>query len=136
MKINLILLLLILLCACGSNSPENTKDREKIIDITDVRYFFLNKFIFHKDKEVKIYFVPKYIPGKDEPGYGFYAYKKGVKTKAYMICWGKNKYDKAAYKWANDSTINIRLFNLSNNLSDSYTYTYSNHCQMLGINNY
>lgn len=133
MKLNLNLLLLILLCSCGSIGPDLTKDGEKIIDIIDAKYFMLNKFSFHKDKEVKVYYLGKYLPEKDNPGYGFYANKKGVKASAYFVCWGHNKYDKAAYKWVNDSIIKIRLFNITNNISDNYTYTYSSHSQSLGI---
>lgn len=135
MKLNLILLLLILLCSCGPNSPENSKGTEKLIDIIDARYFFLNKFIFHKDKEVKIYYVGTLHPN-DNPNYGLYVYRKGIGQTGRFIFLGHYKYDKADYKWVNDTTLNFKLFNSFNHLSDNYTFTYSldGHRESLGIN--
>ena len=135
MKINLIFLLTILLCACESNSTDKVVGKEKVISIIDKKYYFFNKFEFHQDKEVKIYEVGT-LHLNDNPNYGLYVYRKGIGQTGNFIFWGHNKYDKAEYKWLNDTTLNIKLFNSFNNFSDNYTFRCSldGHRESFGIN--
>jgi hypothetical protein len=133
MKQNLILILTILLCACGSNTNQKDSNTEKIINILDKHDYLKSKLEFHKDKEVKIYDVGLLDPN-DTQNYALYVYRKGVGQTGNFIFWAHNKYDKAAYKWVNDTTLKLRLFNSSNNFSDSYTYTYHRNGGEFGMN--
>jgi hypothetical protein len=131
----LIIILGIIVCACNSNTKQKDRDGEKIIDIVDEHEYIKTKFEFHKDKEVRIFGSSYRMPESEFPNYALYIYRKGKGQAGKFIFWGHHKYDKAAYKWANDSILNFRLFNSSNNLSDSYTYTYHNkYNESLGIN--
>jgi len=135
MKTNLIFILTILLIACSSTTPHKDDDTESIINILNEQDYVKNKLEFHKDKEVRIYGSEYRMPGSELPNYALYVYLKGVGQRGRFIFWGHYKYDKAAYKWANDSTLNFRLFDSSNGLSDSYTYKYNNkNSESLGIN--
>jgi len=135
MKTKLIFILTILICACSSNTTQKDSDAEKIINLLDEHDYLKKKLEFHKDKEVRIYGSTYRMPGSESPNYALYIYRKGVGQTGRFIFWGHYKYDKAAYKWTNDSTLNFRLFNSSNSLSDSYTYTYHNkYSESLRIN--
>lgn len=134
MKARLILFLAILFYACSSNTTQKIIDQENIIDISYEHDYLKNKFQFHKDKEVRIYSSSSRMPGSEKPNYALYVYRKGVGQTGNFIFWGHYKYDKAAYKWANDSTLNFRLFNSSNNFSDNYTYKILKDGESLGIN--
>jgi hypothetical protein len=135
MKQNLIFILIILLGACSSNSKQKESETEKVIDILDEQDYLKRKLEIHKEKEVRIYGSTYRMPGSEFPNYGFNVYRKGIGPSRYLIFWGHNKYDKAAYKWINDTTLNIRLFNSSNNLSDNYTYKiHGKYSESLGIN--
>ena len=136
MKTKLMIILTVLLCACVSNSINKVGSKEKIINIIDKKYYFFNTFEFHKDKEVKIYDVGPLRPNDKYPNYGLYVYRKGVGQIGQFICWGHYKYDKATYKWLNDTALSIKMYNSINNLSDGYTFTYSlnNHTETFGIN--
>jgi len=135
MKQNLIFILIILLGACISNTKQKESETEKVIDILDEQDYLKKKLEFHKEKEVRIYGSKYRMPGSESPNYALYIYRKGVGQTGRFIFWGHYKYDKAAYIWANDSTLNFRLFDSSNGLSDSYTYIYhSKYSESLGIN--
>ena len=135
MKTKLIFILTILLFACGSNTTQKGSDTEKIINILDEQDYIKKKLEFHKDKEVRIYGSKYRMEGSESPNYALYIYRKGVGRTGRFIFWGHYKYDKAAYKWANDSTLNFRLYDSSNGLYDTYTYKYHNKfSESLGIN--
>jgi len=135
MKQNLILILTILICACSSKTTQIFSDSEKTIDILDEHDYLKKRLEFHKDKEVRIYGPTYRMPGSESPNYALYIYRKGVGRTGNFIFWVHYEYDKAAYKWTNDSTLNFRLYNSSNNLSDNYTYKiHNNNSESLGIN--
>jgi hypothetical protein len=136
MKKYLIFILTILMCACSPNTRQKDSDTEKIINILDERDFVKKKFEFHKDKEVRIYGSTYRMEGSESPNYALRVYLKG-KQRGNFIFEGHDKYDKAALKWINDTTLIFRLFNSSNSLSESISYTYKikkNGGEELGIN--
>jgi hypothetical protein len=115
MKTKLILTLMILLNACSTTNDEKpvsvidyknpTGGEPKVVNLAS-----------HKDKNVEVF----RINGKDSYHTVMYRLENG-NLKAYESgVTSNNNYDKATYKWINDSTLSYKLINSSNSASGSY----------------
>jgi hypothetical protein len=116
MKTNLILFIMILIYGC------NTTNDEKSVSIIDYRNptggepSVVNP-ASHKDKDVEVF----RIKGSESYSTVMYRFENG-KLKAYESGVTSNaNYDKATYKWINDSTLSFKLVNSSNNSSQSFS---------------
>jgi len=116
MKTKLILVIMILLYAC------NTTSDEKSVSIIDYRNptggepRLVNPGS-HKDKDVEVF----RINGSESYSTVMYRLENG-KLKAYETDVNSNtNYDKATYKWINDSTLSFTLVNSSTSFSVSYS---------------
>ncbi len=116
MKTKLIYILTIWLYACGPNTNETTIS---IIDYRNSKAPSVNAEN-HKDKDVEIF---RTIFLSDTYSSIMYRLDSG-KLRGYQTFFETaNNYDKATYKWINDSTLTFKLIDSSNNLTESYTVT-------------
>jgi hypothetical protein len=118
MKTKLILILLSLICACSTTTKEKTIS---IIDNWDSRA--QDNIESHKDKEVKI--SRMHIRDKEGKFYVAFMYRiDNNKLRAYPYFISANEdYDKATYKWINDTTLTFKLLNSSKKLSEGFKMT-------------
>jgi hypothetical protein len=116
MKTKLIYILTIWLYACGPTTNETTIS---IIDYRNSKAPSVNADN-HKNKDVEIF---RTIFLTDTYSSIMYRFDNG-KLRGYQTYFeSSNNYDKATYKWINDSTLTFKLINSSNNLTESYTVT-------------
>jgi hypothetical protein len=119
MKTKLIFFMLTLLFICLSARGQDT------ISIVDKRNKNTAEKVaaVHKDRDVII--SRENIPGVKSKSYwvNMYRMEKG-KLKMYPFGTSANDdYDKAIYRWVNDTTITFKLINSSNNKSESFRMT-------------
>ena len=118
MKTKLILILISLIYACSITNKGKTIS---IIDNWDSRA--QDNIESHKDKEVKI----SRMHMRDREGKFYVAFMYRIdnnKLRAYPYFISANEdYDKAIYKWINDTTLTCKLFNSSKNLSEAFKMT-------------
>lgn len=139
MKTKLILILTFFLCSFGPDRGE------KIITIIDFRHqshWPAANVAGHKDKDFELYKIdPIYKEDIDtiniKAAYMPISYRlKDGKLEIWQdhIFEGGIDYEKASYYWLNDSTVKFRLYNSTNELSESFTYTkFSNNGSRLGV---
>jgi hypothetical protein len=118
MKTKLILILISLIYACSTTTKEKTLS---VIDNWDSRA--QDNIESHKDKEVKI----SRMHMRDKEGKFYVAFMYRIdnnKLRAYPYNISANEdYDKATYKWINDTTLTFKLFNSSKKLSEAFKMT-------------
>lgn len=118
MKTKLILILICLIYACSTINKEKTIS---IIDNWDSRA--QDNIESHKDKDVKI----SRMHNRDKEGkfYVTFMYRMdNNKLRAYPYFTSANEdYDKAIYKWINDTTMTFKLINSSKKISESFKMT-------------
>ena len=122
MKSTLALIVMILCLSCESKSDK------KVISIIENKPLEWPKDspASHNDKDVLIYKIPSPSDTINTKGaYLLVAYNKKkdkiVGHKDFVIE-SENVYNKAEYQWANDTTLNFRLYNTSNNLFENFSY--------------
>lgn len=116
MKTKLIYILTIWFYACGPTTSEKTIS---IIDYRNAKAPSVNADN-HKDKDVEIF---RTIFLSDTYASIMYRLDNG-KLRGYQTFFeSANNYDKATYKWNNDSTLTFKLIDSSSNLTESYTVT-------------
>ncbi|MEI6049672.1 MAG: hypothetical protein WCS03_12285 [Bacteroidota bacterium] len=118
MKTKLILILISLIYACSTTTKEKTIS---IIDNWDSRA--QDNIESHKDKEVKI--SRMHIRDKEGKFYVAFMYRidnNKLRVYPYFIS-AKEDYDKATYKWINDTTLTFKLLNSSKKLSEAFIMT-------------
>ncbi|MEI6050559.1 MAG: hypothetical protein WCS03_16795 [Bacteroidota bacterium] len=119
MKTKLIFLMMTLLLACLTARGQDT------ITVVDKRKSntLENVAVGHKDKDVAI--SRENIPGVKSKTYWVNMYRMDCgKLRMYPFGTSANDdYDKAIYKWVNDTTITFKLINFSNNKSESFRMT-------------
>ena len=118
MNTKLILILICLIYACSTTSKERTIS---IIDNWDSRA--QDNIESHKDKEVKI----SRMRTRDKEGKFYVAFMYRIdnnKLRPYPYFISANEdYDKAIYKWINDTTLTFKLLNSSKKLSEGFKMT-------------
>ncbi len=127
MKSKLIFIIGMLLFACGSNTTDYTYGTEKIIDIVDKHKYFLEQRLKgHKTKDVEIYKIDPAKITNMKYAYATVTYRfENNEDQPVFIYAVEDMFDKAVYKWINDSTLKVKMYNSSNNLSSSF-------CQRFG----
>ncbi len=116
MKTKLIYILTIWFYACAPTTSETTVP---IIDYRNSKAPSVNPNN-HKDKDVEIF---RTVFLGETYASIMYRIDNG-KLKGYRTFFeSKNNYDKATYKWVNDSTLTFKLTDSSSNLTESYTVT-------------
>lgn len=121
MKALSVLILIVILCACINKKAAIELNSEVTIDVTEINKYLNNLFEFHPDRQVKIYNVLS--PSSGKPAIALYVYRKRGDQPIQFIYETPNKYEKAVYKWANDSTVSFRLFNTTNRYSAHFTFS-------------
>lgn len=118
MKTKLILIIISLIYACSTTTKEKTIS---IIDNWDSRA--QDNLASHKDKEVNI--SRMHIRDKEGKFYVAHMYRiDNNKLRAYPYFISANEdYDKATYKWINDTTMTFKLISSSKKLSESFKMT-------------
>ena len=107
------IILFVLLCSCS-----NKVKTISLIEYQDIQYLSSNEDL-HKDKDVEMFISE---PDKDRHIYTciIYRFNQG-ELRAYQAYLSSlNTFDRAIYKWINDSTV---TFNLSNTHKKSTKYT-------------
>jgi len=122
MKLKLVLSLFVLLSACNYEKDAIELNTEVIIDVTEKNKYLENLLEHHPDRQVKIYTTKSSVTGPLNLVYTIYVFRKRSGQQTLMGFASPVIYNKAAYKWANDSTVNFRVFNTTNRLSEHYTY--------------
>jgi hypothetical protein len=119
MKTILILILMALLNSCNSTGNEKTISIIQNWDSSNSSDNIEN----HKDKEVNI--LRMHNRDKDGKFYFIFMYRMDdKKLRAYPFpTSAKSDYDKASYKWINDTTMLFSLRNSLNNLSETFKMT-------------
>lgn len=116
MKIKLVFLIMILIFACLTAVGQDT------IPVVDKRNKNTteNVVVAHKDRDVTI--SRENIPGMKNKAYWVNMYRMdNGKLRMYPFGTSANDdYDKAIYKWVNDTTITFKLINSSKNKSESF----------------
>jgi hypothetical protein len=116
MKTKLVFLMMILVSACLTAVGQDT------IPVVDKRNKNTteNVVVAHKDRDVTI--SRENIPGVKSKAYWVKMYRiDNGKIRMYPFGTSANEdYDKAIYKWVNDTTITFKLINSSNNKSESF----------------
>jgi len=121
MKTKLLLFLMILVFSCNPSSMEKTVSIIDNKDSTGGEPQLINVGI-HKDKDVDIF----RIGGSKMYSTIMYRIENG-ELKAYKSdVISNNNYDKATYKWINDSTLSYKYISSSNDSSVSYSMTRNN----------
>jgi len=111
-----------LLFAC-TNNP-----KEKTISIIDLRDSInpVDNVDNHRDKDVVISRVQITEPKKEGKAYSIsmYRMKNGKLTEDHpFIVVAKDDYEKATYKWINDSVLTFKLINSTTNQSENFKIT-------------
>ena len=122
MKLKLVLSLIILLSACDYEKDAIELNTEVIIDVIDMDKYLINLVENHPDRQVKIYKTQSRYNSK-VPQYALYVYRKRGDNRVSFEFGLGDEYNKTAYKWVNDSTLEFRMFNTINNVSAHYTYS-------------
>ena len=116
MKTRLIFTLICMFALCFSVKGQNS------ISIADERYADASKsnYVSHREKDVVISRID--IPGKEGKFYLINMYRMDSgKLSAYPFCTSASEdYNKATYKWTNDTTIFFTLINSFNSRSESF----------------
>jgi hypothetical protein len=116
MKTILLLILMVFGFACYPSVLEKTVSIIDFKDTTGGEPQLINIGI-HKDKDVEIFRI-----GGSEIYYTVMYRIENGKLKAYESgMTSGNNYDKATYKWTNDSTLSYKLINSSNRSSEKYS---------------
>jgi len=119
MKTKLIIILIVLIYACSKNSTQ--EKTISIINIWDSKA--QDNLASHKDKEVNI--SRMHIPDKPGKFYVAHMYRidnKSLRAYPYFIT-ANEDYDKATYKWVNDTTLTFKLISSSKKMSESFKMT-------------
>jgi hypothetical protein len=127
MKTKLFIILMIFVFGCKPSGIEKAVSIINYKDSTGGEPQLINTGI-HKDKDVEIF----KITGSEIYSTIMYRVEKG-ELKAYESDQrSKNNYDRATYRWVNDSTISFRYSCSSNDSSVSYSMTGNNGWTSLG----
>ncbi len=119
---------MLLFSACSSNTAKYAYGSEKIIDIVDKHSYLESLLKGHKNKDVVIYKIDPCTETHMQQAYFTVTYRwennelKDNKDFGIIV---SEEFDKAMYKWVNDSTLKVKMYNSSNNLSFCF-------CQRLG----
>ena len=127
MKTKLLLFLMLFVFSCKPSIMEKTVSIIDYKDSTGSEPQIINVGI-HKDKDVDIFRI-----GRREM-YSTIMYRiENGELKAYESdVISNNNYDKATYKWINDSTLSFKYISSSNDSSVSYSMTGKNGWTKLG----
>lgn len=120
MRTNLILTLLMVFISCQSNIRKKDVHVQKAISIADKHNAVETHFKHHNDADVVVYKIDPNFKTDMDYGYAIVIYQSrgnGENYKIDFIVGSKDDYDKALYKWDNDSTLRMKLYSSTNNLS-------------------
>jgi hypothetical protein len=126
MKTYLIITSLILLFACQAKTSLQNRRLEKVIDITDKHGYFEMHVKPHDEMDVVIYKVDPNLKLDMNYGYAIVIYQNKKNEKAHrfdFMVGSSGNYDKAIYRWENDTILKLRLYSSTNaNSRDEFTH--------------
>lgn len=124
MKAKLIFVLILLFSACNQNTPQNIYGKEKKINIVDKHKYLETQLRAHDNMDVIVYRVDPNSKTYMNYGYAiviFQQEKSKVSHRFDFMVASEDIYDEALYKWENDTTLRMKLYNSMNNFSSEVT---------------